>query len=164
VYLLIALAARAATYKVWERAQGKDEHLFWLIAPALAGGALGGVFLSAVTHTALQTLSPRMWAVMLAVAVVGLTGYFYMNTVMARLGAFYTRVVELWQVPMLWAIHLLTDHAQPDLAQGALGTLVACASAYAYLQHRRGERKSCPASTASDEPREATRRNPEVKR
>jgi len=164
VYLLIALAARAATYKVWERAQGKDEHLFWLIAPALAGGALGGVFLSAASRTALQPLSPRMWAVMLAVAIVGLTGYFYMNTVMARLGAFYTRVVELWQVPMLWAIHLLTDHAQPDMAQGALGTLVACASAYAYLQHRSGERKTGPGSTANGEPRNAPESDPENKR
>ena len=137
VFLLIALGARAATYKVWERAQGKDEHLFWLIAPALVGGALGGLFLSLSTRSPLQTLSPAMWCAMLLVATVGLTGYFYMNTVMALLGAFYTRVVELWQVPMLWAIHLLTDHAHIDLLQGALGTLVACASAYTYRQHRR---------------------------
>jgi hypothetical protein len=80
-----------------------------------------------------------MWCVMLLVAIVGLTGYFYMNHVMSQLGAFYTRVVELWQVPMLWAIHLLIDHAQIDLLQGALGSLVACASAYTYLQHRRGQ-------------------------
>lgn len=138
-FLVIALASRAATYKVWERAQGKDEHLFWLIAPALVGAALGGVFLSLGTHGALQALSPAMWGAMLLVAAVGLTGYFYMNTVMALLGAFYTRVVELWQVPMLWAIHLLTDHAHIDLLQGALGTLVACASAYTYRQHRRGQ-------------------------
>lgn len=144
VFLLIALGARAATYKVWERAQGKVEHLFWLIAPALAGGAIGGVFL-AITNRAsgkgslLQTLSPQMWCVMLLVSMVGLTGYFYMNTVMSRLGAFYTRVVELWQVPMLWAIHLLTDHSHVDLLQGALGILVASASAYTYLQHRRGQ-------------------------
>ncbi len=139
VFLLIALGSRAATYKVWERAQGKQEHLFWLIAPALVGGALGGVFLgfAASGHGGLQTLSPLMWGAMLLVAMVGLTGYFYMNTVMAMLGAFYTRVVELWQVPMLWAIHLLTDHAHVDVIQGALGTLVACASAYTYLQHRR---------------------------
>jgi hypothetical protein len=35
LFLLIALGSRAATYKVWELAQGKGEHLFWLIAPAL---------------------------------------------------------------------------------------------------------------------------------
>jgi hypothetical protein len=144
VFLFVALASRAATYKVWERAQGKDEHLFWLIAPALVGGALGGAFLSASTHSGLQKLSPLMWCAMLVVATVGLTGYFYMNTVMSLLGAFYTRVVELWQVPMLWAIHLLTDHARVDLIQGALGTIVACASAYTYLQHRRGETNGIP--------------------
>jgi drug/metabolite transporter (DMT)-like permease len=142
VFLVIALASRAATYKVWERAQGKDEHLFWLIAPALAGAALGGAFLSVATRTPLQTLSPAMWGAMLPVAMVGLTGYFYMNNVMLRLGAFYTRVVELWQVPMLWAIHLLTDQTSIDLIQGALGTLVACASAYAYLRHRKGQAES----------------------
>lgn len=139
VFLLIALASRTATYKVWERAQGKDEHLFWLIAPALVGGALGGIILGISTHSGLQTLSPRMWCAMLLVAIVGLTGYFYMNTVMSLLGAFYTRVVELWQVPMLWGIHLMTEHAQIDLIQGTLGALVACASAYTYLQHRRGQ-------------------------
>jgi drug/metabolite transporter (DMT)-like permease len=138
-FLLIALASRAATYKVWERAQSKDEHLFWLIAPALVGAALGGMFLSFSAHSAVQTLSPQLWGAMLLAAVVGLTGYFYMNTVMALLGAFYTRVVELWQVPVLWAIHLLTDHAQMDLLQGALGTLVAIAAAYTYLRHRRGQ-------------------------
>lgn|GEM_PF-1922804 len=139
VFLTIALASRAATYKVWERAQRKDEHLFWLIAPALLGGALGGVFLGVASQSGIQRLSPLMWCAMLLVAMVGLTGYFYMNTVMSLLGAFYTRVVELWQVPMLWAIHLLTDYAGIDWLQGALGTLVACASAYAYLQHRRGQ-------------------------
>jgi succinate-acetate transporter protein len=139
LFLAIALASRAATYKVWERAQSKDEHLFWLIAPALVGAALGGIFLSASSHTPLQALSPRMWIVMLGVAIVGLTGYFYMNTVMALLGAFYTRVVELWQVPLLWSIHLLTDHAQIDVVQGALGILVACASAYTYLRHSRAQ-------------------------
>ncbi len=139
LFLVIALISRAATYKVWERAQGKDEHLFWLIAPALVGAALGGFFLCASTHAPLQTLSPQMWCIMLLVAMVGLTGYFYMNTVMALLGAFYTRVVELWQVPVLWAIHLLTDHACIDLVQGALGTLVAIASAYTYLRHRRAQ-------------------------
>lgn len=139
VFLLIALASRAATYKVWERAQSKDEHLFWLIAPALVGAALGGAFLSVSSHSALQALSPAAWGGMLLAAIVGLTGYFYMNNVMAALGAFYTRVVELWQVPVLWAIHLLTDQVRPDIAQGALGALVACASAYTYLRHRRGE-------------------------
>lgn len=144
LFLVIALCSRAATYKVWERAQGKDEHLFWLIAPALVGGALGGAFLS--LGSPLQTLSPAMWGAMLLVAAVGLIGYFYMNTVMSLLGAFYTRVVELWQVPMLWAIHVLTGHAPIDLLQGALGTLVACASAYTYLRHRRGQ------TTASSAP------------
>lgn len=142
LFLLVALGSRTATYKIWERAQHKDEHLFWLIAPALAGGALGGVVLSLSSRTALQSLSPQMWAAMLAVAAVGLTGYFYMNTVMAMLGAFYTRVVELWQVPMLWAIHLVTDRGGIDLVQGALGLLVACASAYTYLQHRRAQAKN----------------------
>jgi succinate-acetate transporter protein len=89
-----------------------------------------------------------MWGAMLLVAAVGLTGYFYMNTVMALLGAFYTRVVELWQVPMLWAIHLLTDHAHIDLLQGMLGTLVACASAYTYQRHRRGQSRIAPRSQA----------------
>jgi hypothetical protein len=144
IFLLIALGSRAATYKVWERAQGKQEHLFWLIAPALVGAAIGGVFLSVTTHSPVQMLSAQMWAAMFLVAMVGLTGYFYMNNVMAQLGAFYTRVVELWQVPMLWAIHLLTDHAQIDWFQGALGTLVACASAYTYLQHRRGQTIKLP--------------------
>jgi hypothetical protein len=148
LFLGIALASRAATYKVWERAQSKDEHLFWLIAPALAGAALGGWVLSATSHTPLQPLSPQMWIVMLLVAIVGLTGYFYMNTVMALLGAFYTRVVELWQVPLLWAIHLLTDHGHIDLVQGALGTLVACASAYTYLRHSRAQAQQATRSTA----------------
>jgi drug/metabolite transporter (DMT)-like permease len=139
MFLAIALGSRAATYKVWEKAQGKDEHLFWLIAPALVGATLGGAFLSFSTHSGLQTLSPQMWAVMLLVSMVGLTGYFYMNTVMALVGAFYTRVIELWQVPMLWAIHLLTDHAHIDLLQGVLGTLVAWASAYTYLRHHRAQ-------------------------
>ncbi len=150
VFLLIALGSRAATYKVWERAQRKDEHLFWLIAPALVGAALGGVFLGStflgltmrsatVQSYGMQPLSPEMWGAMLLAAMVGLTGYFYMNTVMARLGAFYTRVVELWQVPMLWAIHLLSGQGRVDLLQGALGGLVAGASAYTYLRHRRGQ-------------------------
>lgn len=137
LFLAVALASRAATYKVWERAQHRDEHLFWLIAPALAGATLGGVFLSFSSHTALQPLSAPMWGAMLLVASVGLTGYFYMNTVMLLVGAFYTRVVELWQVPLLWAIHLLTERAPVDPLQGALGVLVACASAYTYLRHRR---------------------------
>ena len=141
LFLVIALVSRAASYKVWERAQHKDEHLFWLIAPALVGATLGGLFLSASSHTPLQTLSPRMWLAMLLVAVVGLTGYFYMNTVMALLGAFYTRVVELWQVPLLWAIHLLTDHAHIDVVEGMLGAVVACASAYTYLRHSRAQAK-----------------------
>ncbi|MDR3763549.1 MAG: hypothetical protein P4M01_05580 [Acidobacteriota bacterium] len=137
VFLLIALASRAATYKVWERAQGKQEHLFWLIAPALVGAVLGGLALSAAMHTPLEPLAPRMWLIMLAVALVGLSGYFYMNIVMSQLGAFYTRVVELWQVPILWLIHLASAQAKFDIAQGALGALVAAAAAYAYVRHRR---------------------------
>jgi drug/metabolite transporter (DMT)-like permease len=143
-FLIVALASRAATYKVWERAQQQDEHLFWLIAPALAGAAIGGWVLSATAHTALQPLSAPMWGAMLLVAIVGLTGYFYMNTVMSLLGAFYTRVVELWQVPILWLIHLLGSNAPVDLLQGALGLLVALASAYTYLRHRRAERQLAP--------------------
>jgi drug/metabolite transporter (DMT)-like permease len=140
VFLLIALGSRAATYKVWERAQSKDEHLVWLIAPALFGAVLGGLAMSAATHAPLQKLSAPMWGIMLLVSMVGLTGYFYMNTVMALLGAFYTRVVELWQVPVLWAIHLASEQARVDLAQGTLGLFVAAASAYAYVRHRRAER------------------------
>jgi drug/metabolite transporter (DMT)-like permease len=143
LFLLIALGSRAATYKVWEFAQGKGEHLFWLIAPALVGGALGGVFFvsAPLAHGGLQPLSPQMWCVMLLVAMVGLTGYFYMNQVMSMLGAFYTRVVELWQVPMLWAIHLLTEHARLEWIQGAMSVLVASASAYAYCLHKKRQRK-----------------------
>lgn len=136
VFLLIALGSRTATYKVWERAQGKQEHLFWLIAPALIGAVLGGLALNAATHAPLEHLSPPMWLVMLAVAMVGLSGYFYMNLVMSRLGAFYTRVVELWQVPILWLVHLANAHARFDLTQGALGVLVAAAAAYAYVRYR----------------------------
>ena len=139
LFLLIALGARAATYKVWELAQGKGEHLFWLIAPALVGGALGGVCIAftPLAHGGLQPLSPQMWCVMLLVAMVGLTGYFYMNHVMSVLGAFYTRVVELWQVPMLWAIHLLTEHVHLEWTQGAMSVLVASASAYVYFRHKK---------------------------
>ncbi len=113
--------------------------MFWLIAPALVGGALGGVFLAFAprAHGGLQSLSPQMWFVMLLVAMVGLTGYFYMNQVMSMLGAFYTRVVELWQVPMLWAIHLFTEHAHLEWTQGAMSALVASASAYTYLRHKK---------------------------
>jgi drug/metabolite transporter (DMT)-like permease len=139
LFLLVALGSRAATYKVWEAAQGKGEHLFWLITPALVGGALGGLFLaySPLAHGGLQSLSLAMWCVMLAVAAVGLTGYFYMNHVMAILGAFYTRVVELWQVPMLWAIHLLADQAGVVWTEGAMSVLVAAASAYTYFRHKK---------------------------
>jgi hypothetical protein len=87
-FLFIALASRAASYKVWERAQGRDEHLFWLIAPALVGAAFGGAFLSVGTHGGLQALSLPMWGAMLLVAMVGLTGYFYMNTVMSSYGRY----------------------------------------------------------------------------
>jgi hypothetical protein len=142
LFLLIALGSRAATYKVWEMAQRKGEHLFWLIAPALVGGALGGVILvfTPRAHVGLQSLSPQMWCVMLLVAMVGLTGYFYMNQVMSMLGAFYTRVVELWQVPMLWTIHLSTEHAHLEWTQGAMSVLVASASAYAYFRHKKRQK------------------------
>ena len=103
------------------------------------GGALGGVFLAftPLAHGGLQLLSPQMWCRMLLVAMVGLTGYFYMNQVMSMLGAFYTRVVELWQVPMLWAIHLLTEHAHLEWTQGVMSVVVASASAYAYCLHKK---------------------------
>ena len=142
VFLCIALVSRAATYKVWERALDKEEHLFWLIAPALIGAAIAGVLLSFSKNEALQPLSLQTWGAMLLAAIVGLTGYFYMNTVMALLGAFYTRVVELWQVPMLWAIHLLADHAHLEPLEGVTGTLVAAAAAYVYLRHRRAQAPS----------------------
>ena len=139
-FLLLALGSRAATYKVWERAQKQDEHLLWLIAPALVGAAMAGAGMAAFTHTPIAWLSGPLWAAMLAAAAVGLAGYFYMNQVMRGLGAFYTRVVELWQVPLLWLSHLLTSPAAVDATQGALGTLVAVASAWAYVRHRRGVR------------------------
>ena len=131
----IALVSRAATYKVWERAQGKDEHLFWLIAPALVGAALGGV-VPQPRHA-----QPLADALSCHVGRDATCSHRRSDRILLHeyrnglLGAFYTRVVELWQVPMLWAIHLLTDHAHIDLLQGALGMLVACASAYTYLQH-----------------------------
>lgn len=137
VFLLIALGSRAASYKVWERAQTKDEHLFWLIAPALVGGALGGIVLSLIfSRNQVQLVSPAMFGVLVVVALVGLTGYFYMNQVMSMVGAFYTRVAELWQVPMLWAIHLFMDKAHVDWIQGVTSLLVCAASAYTFLRHR----------------------------
>jgi hypothetical protein len=139
-FLLLALGSRAATYKVWERAQGEQEHLVWLIAPALVGATLAGAGMAVVTRTPIAWLSWPLWAAMLAAAAVGLAGYFYMNHVMKGLGAFYTRVVELWQVPLLWLAHLLTSRATMDATEGALGALVAMASAWAYLRHRRGVR------------------------
>jgi hypothetical protein len=139
-FLLLALGSRAAAYKVWEKAQKQDEHLLWLIAPALVGAAMAGAGMAAFTHTPIAWLSGPLWAAMLAAAAVGLAGYFYMNQVMRGLGAFYTRVVELWQVPLLWLSHLLTSPAAVDATQGALGTLVAVASAWAYVRHRRGVR------------------------
>ncbi len=56
-FLLLALGSRAATYKVWERAQGEDEHLVWLIAPALVGAVLAGTGMAAVTRTPIAWLS-----------------------------------------------------------------------------------------------------------
>ena len=142
VFLLIALVSRAASYKVWEAAQGKDEHLFWLIAPALVGGTIGGFFLSMhpFGHPHLQPVSLAMFGTLIVVAMVGLTGYFYMNQVMSMVGAFYTRVAELWQVPMLWAIHLYTDRAAPDWMQGGFSLLVCAASAYTYWKNAEGRR------------------------
>jgi hypothetical protein len=49
-------------------------------------------------------------------------------------------VVELWQVPLLWLAHLLTSRATMDATEGVLGALVAVASAWAYVRHRRGVR------------------------
>jgi drug/metabolite transporter (DMT)-like permease len=139
MFLAIALVSRAASYKVWERAQTKDEHLFWLIAPALVGGALGGAVLG---RGHVQPVSLAMFGVLVVVALVGLTGYFYMNQVMSMVGAFYTRVAELWQVPMLWAIHLITAKASPDWVQGVTSLLVCAASAYTFVRHRRAGRPS----------------------
>lgn len=134
MFLGIAIFSRAASYKVWERAQGREEHTFWLIAPALVGGALGGLLLGRFT---VQPVSTPMMLLLAVVAAVGLIGYFYMNEVMRLVGAFYMRVIELWQVPMLWAIHLVTDKAPVDWIQGSTSLLVALASAFTYAMHKR---------------------------
>lgn len=134
LFLAIAIGARAASYKVWERAQGQQEHLFWLISPALIGGLIGGLILG---RGHISPATSRLYVLLVMVAIVGLVGYFYMNEVMRRVGAFYTRVIELWQVPILWAVHLFTDKARPDLVQGGTSLLVCAASAYTYLRYRR---------------------------
>lgn len=134
IFLCIAIGSRAASYKVWEGSQKRSEHIFWLIAPALAGGAIGGLLLG---HLRVQAVSGPMAGILTIVAAIGLIGYFYMNEVMRLVGAFYTRVIELWQVPLLWGIHLLIDKAHPDPIQGLTSMLVAGASAFTYLKHHR---------------------------
>ncbi len=133
LFLALALVSRAASYKVWERSQTKDEHLFWLIAPSLIGGSIGGLLLG---RFHLQPLTSTTFWATAVLALVGVIGYFYMNEVMRVVGAFYTRVIELWQVPLLWLLHLPLDRARPDLAQGTTSLLVAAASAYTYYRHR----------------------------
>jgi drug/metabolite transporter (DMT)-like permease len=132
LFLAIALISRAASYKVWERSQQREEHLFWLIAPSLIGGTLGGL---ALGRLHVDPLNLHTFAYVLLLAVVGVIGYFYMNDVMRMVGAFYCRVIELWQVPVLWLLHLPLDCARPDLVQGTTSFLVAAASAYAYYKH-----------------------------
>jgi hypothetical protein len=134
VFLAIALVSRAASYKVWERSQQREEHLFWLIAPSLIGGTIGGL---ALGRLHVQPLTPATFAYVMLLAVVGVIGYFYMNEVMRMVGAFYCRVIELWQVPVLWLLHLPLDRARPDLVQGTTSILVAAASAFAYYCHLR---------------------------
>lgn len=129
LFLLIALGSRAASYKVWERAQGAEEHLYWLIAPALLGGAISGV---AIGGWRPQAMSGPLFGALILVALAGLSGYFYMNEVIARVGAFYTRVAEHWQLPLLWAAHLATERAAADWRQGAISLLVCAAAAYTY--------------------------------
>ncbi len=133
-FLALALVSRAASYKVWERSQTRDEHLFWLIAPSLIGGSLGGIALG----RGVSTLSSAAFAEVLLLAIAGVIGYFYMNEVIRAVGAFYCRVIELWTVPILWLLHLPLDRARPDLVQGTMSCLVAAASALAYARHRKG--------------------------
>jgi hypothetical protein len=78
-------------------------------------------------------------------AIIGVIGYFYMNDVIMFVGAFYCRVIELWQVPVLWLLHLPLDRARPDLLQGTTSFLVAAASAYAYYKHRQVPVSETPA-------------------
>jgi hypothetical protein len=133
IFLALALVSRAASYKVWERSQQREEHLFWLIAPSLIGGTLGGL---ALGRLHVQPLTVQTFAYVMLLAIVGVIGYFYMNEVMRVVGAFYCRVIELWQVPILWLLHLPLDRAHPDLVQGTTSFLVAAASAFAYYKHR----------------------------
>jgi drug/metabolite transporter (DMT)-like permease len=144
IFLAIALVSRAASYKVWERSQQREEHLFWLIAPSLIGGTLGGL---ALGRLRVQPLTLHTFGYVLLLAIIGVIGYFYMNEVMRTVGAFYCRVIELWQVPILWLIHLQLDRARPDLVLGSTSVLVAAASAYAYHRHLRGLRVSRVNST-----------------
>ena len=132
-FLAIALVSRAASYKVWERSQQREEHLFWLIAPSLIGGTLGGL---ALGRLHVDPLNLHTFSYVMLLAVVGIIGYFYMNEVIRAVGAFYCRVIELWQVPILWLLHLPLDRAHPDAVQGVTSFLVAAASAYAYYRYR----------------------------
>lgn len=132
IFLALALVSRAASYKVWERSQQREEHLFWLIAPSLIGGTLGGL---ALGRLHVDPLTIQTFAYVMLLAIVGVIGYFYMNEVMRTVGAFYCRVIELWQVPILWLLHLPLDRARPDLVQGTTSFLVAAASAFAYYRH-----------------------------
>lgn len=131
-FLAIALFSRAASYKVWERSQQREEHLFWLIAPSLIGGTIGGL---ALGRLHVQPLTLHTFAYVMLLAIIGVIGYFYMNEVMRTVGAFYCRVIELWQVPVLWLLHLPLDKARPDLVLGTTSFLVAAASFFTYYRH-----------------------------
>lgn len=144
IFLALALVSRAASYKVWERSQQHSEHLFWLIAPSLIGGTLGGL---ALGHLHVQPLTTQTFTYVMLLAIVGVIGYFYMNEVIRVVGAFYCRVIELWQVPILWLIHLPLDRARPDFVQGTTSFLVAAASAFAYYRHLQSAREPKANST-----------------
>ena len=137
IFLAIALVSRAASYKVWERSQQREEHLFWLIAPSLIGGTLGGL---ALGRLHVDPLNLHTFSYVMLLAVVGIIGYFYMNEVIRAVGAFYCRVIELWQVPVLWLLHLPLDRAHPDAVQGITSFLVAAASAFTYQRHLQATR------------------------
>jgi drug/metabolite transporter (DMT)-like permease len=145
IFLALALVSRAASYKVWERSQQRSEHLFWLIAPSLIGGTLGGL---ALGRLHVQPLTAQTFTFVMLLAIVGVIGYFYMNEVMRAVGAFYCRVIELWQVPILWLLHLPLDRARPDLVQGTTSFLVAAASAFAYYRHIQSANRPKANSTA----------------
>ena len=137
IFLAIALVSRAASYKVWERSQQREEHLFWLIAPSLIGGTIGGL---ALGRLHVQPLTVQTFLYVMLLAIVGVIGYFYMNEVMRSVGAFYCRVIELWQVPVLWLLHLPLDKARPDLVLGTTSFLVAAASYFTYYRHQQNSK------------------------